>query len=230
MDVTLGLTGVMWVGIAIFLGILGWKLVNMGLTAGSLKILKVGAVASILIATVAFGMWAVTPAATVDPTGVSWDVDVVSSDSNVIKMSDYSFKVLCVYDISDADLTVATQHANFTVTITRTDTNIIDATSIGKFTDYGTKTNVTTGQSYAGMELNADGSYNVNFTSSQNVVTDTQIVVPYDKKLSADTFTLTTEPSSLAVVSCVEQAGVTTTWIVGGQTITVEYVHHDTQG
>ena len=230
MDITFGLTGMMWIGIAIFLGILGWGFVNMGLTAGTKKMLKVGAVASVLVATVALGMWVTTPVTPAgDVTGVVWDVVGTSGDADVIKMSDYSFKILCTWDVSDADLITASQNASFTFTVTRADTNIIDATTIAKFTDFGSKTNVTTSQTYDGMEKNADGTYNVVYTNSQSVVTANQIVVPYDKTLSSDSFTLLVNPNANAIASCPLQGGYTTTFTFGGQVFSIEFVHYATQ-
>lgn len=230
MDITFGLTGMMWIGIAIFLGVLGWGFLNMGLTAGTKKGLKVGAVASILIATVALGYWAATPEKpTGDISGVVWDITVTESDTDIIKMSDTSFKVLCTWDISDAALTAATSNATFTFTLSRADTNIIDATTIGRFTDYGTKTNVTTSQSYDGIEKNADGSFNVVYTSSQSDATTKQIVVPYDKTLSTDTFTLLVTPNANAIAASTLQDGFITTFTIGSQTITFEFVHYATQ-
>ena len=230
MDITFGLTGMMWIGIAIFLGILGWGFLNMGLTAGTKKMLKVGAVASVLIATVALGYWATTPeVVTGDVTGVIWDVTITESDADIIKMSDTSFKVLCTWDVSDAALTAATSNATFTFALARADTNIIDATTIAKFTDYGTKVNVTTSQSYDGIEKNADGSFNILYTSSQSVATTSQIVVPYDKTLSSDTFTLLVTPNANAIAASTLQDGYTATMVVGGQTITIEFVHYASQ-
>jgi len=231
MDITFGLTGVMWIGIALFLGILGWNFVNMGLSAGTKKLLKVGAVASILIATVALGYWATTPPIGDEGsiTGVTWDTSCSSSDANVVQMSDYHFKVLCTYDISDGDLVVASQAANFTFVNTRADTNIVDATAIAKITDYGTQTNATTSQTYDGIEKNVDGSYNVVYTNSAGANTTNQIIVPTDKKTASDSFTLQLNPNVNAITAAPLYGGYIVTIVDAGQTYTIEFVHHATQ-
>lgn len=230
MDITFGLTGVMWIGIAIFLGILGWGFINMGLTAGTKKMLKVAAVVSVLIATVALGYWAVdtaTPEA--DVSGVTWDTSCSSTGANVVQMSDYTFKVLCTYDISDAALTAATDDATFTFVNTRADTSIVDATAICKITDYGTQTNATTSQTYDGIEKNTDGSYNVVFTNSAGANTTNQIVVPTDKKTATDSFTLLLTPNVNAITAATLYGGYIVTVVNAGQTYSFEFVHHATQ-
>jgi len=229
MDVTLGLTATMWMIIAIVFIAIGW-FVNMGLNEGQKKAVKVGAVAAVLITTVAMGMWATTPTTvTGDVTGVIFDTEATSADAHVIKMSDYTFKILCVYDISDGTLTAATDTATFTFTNTRADTEIIDATGIAKVTDFGSKTNITTDQTYNGLAKNADGSFNIIYTSSQSVNTTNQIVVPYDKTLSADTFTVLMTPNVNAITAAVLQDGVIVTMVNAGQTYTFEFVHSETQ-
>lgn len=229
MDVTLGLTATAWILITIALVALGW-FVNVGMNAQQKKGVKVLAVASALILTVALGFWVSDiEAVPGDITGVTWGTSCTSDDSHVIKMADYTFKVLCVYDISDAALTSATEDVTLNFVNTRTDTEIIDATAICKITDYGTQTNSTTSQSYDGIERNTDGSYNVVFTNSAGDNTTNQIVVPTDKKSATDSFDLLLTPNANAIAAAPLYGGYLVTIVDAGQTYIIEFVHHETQ-
>ena len=200
-------------------------------TKGTKALVAVGIIALVSI-TVTEGVWDATDPSdplTVTPTGVTWITSAVSSGANVVKMSDYSFKILCTYDISDGALTAATDDATFVFTNTRGDTGITDATAIAKITNYGTKTNVTTDQTYAGIAKNADGSYNVIYTNSQSANTTTQIILPYDKTLGTDTFTLLLTPNVNAITAATLQDGVVVTMLNAGQVYTFEFIHYATQ-
>jgi len=230
MDLSLGLGLTAWIFITLILVALGW-FVNMGLNGQQKKAVKVVAVGALIITTMVGGLWATdeTSTPTGNISGVIFDTEGASAGAHVIQMSDYSFKILCVYDISDGALAAATDDATFTFVNTRADTEIIDATAICKITDYGSKTNVTTDQTYNGLAKNADGSFNVVFSSSQSVNTTNQIVVPYDKTLSADTFTVIMTPNVNAIAASVLQDGVIVTMVNAGQTYTFEFVHSATQ-
>lgn len=239
-DITFGLSSTIWIGIAIITGVLGFGLIGMGLTDKQKKGLKVVCVASVLITTIVLGYWSTAPTTEIDDNGVpegqgTFIVSVVDetgyNGANVLKMSDYSFKVLCNVDVHGVGTPFfaggnITGWCNLTVTTTRTDTNVNDAYIVSKLTTVPEISNITTGMSYPALAKNIDGSYVVNYTNSAATITTTEIMQPRAALMRADTYTVRIFANANAVAAQPLQGGYQIVLTASGQPITIEFIHN----
>lgn len=240
-DITLGLSSTVWIGIAIVTGVIGFGLINLGLTKSMLKGLKVVCVASVLITTVVLGYWATTPAV-IDPADTipegqgTFLVSVLDetgyNGANILKMSDYSFKVLCSIDVHGVGTPFfsggsnVSGWCNLTVTTTRSDTNVNDFYIVSKMSSVPDVSNVTSGMSYPALAKNIDGTYVLNYTNSAAVITVTEIMQPRASLMRADTYVIRMYANANAIAACALQGGYQVVLSASGVPVTIEFIHN----
>lgn len=226
-DFTFGLSATVWIVIAVVCAMLGWGYVNLGLGAGTKKMLKVLAVVGVLIATVALGWWATVPTDTEGSiAATSWDFTHSSGDTTGFSVANNttisSERGIQITFDSNGGTALDEATINIDYAVVRDDNSVADSVGKLEIISIGSVTNTTTGLSADIIAKTTSGDYDTALDDGSTTWQDTLVMYfPSDPSVRTDTLGVQLEINYQAVANLPVWGSATIVISIDGVTDTI---------